>query len=60
MEWTQTFEHHCIKRQAANKCERERVKILNKAFDILKKYVQCYDSTIEIRTKHDVLKFVIY
>lgn len=48
-----------IKRLAANKCERERVRKLNEAFESLKKHVQCHDPTIEIRTKHDVLKFAI-
>lgn len=47
-----------IKRLLANKCERERVRKINEAFEILKKHIPYCDSG-RIRTKLDVLKFAI-
>ncbi|CAB4004784.1 twist-related -like [Paramuricea clavata] len=47
-----------IKRLLANKCERERVRKINEAFEILKTHIPYCDSG-RIRTKLDVLKFAI-
>lgn len=47
-----------IKRLLANKCERERVRKINEAFEILKTHIPYCDSN-RIRTKLDVLKFAI-
>ena len=47
-----------IKRLLANKCERERVRKINEAFEILKTHIPYCDSG-RIRTKLDVLRFAI-
>jgi hypothetical protein len=47
-----------IKRLLANKCERERVRKINEAFEILKSHIPYCDSG-RIRTKLDVLRFAI-
>lgn len=47
-----------IKRLLANKCERERVRKINEAFEMLKTHIPYCDSG-RIRTKLDVLKFAI-
>ena len=47
-----------IKRLLANKCERERVRKINEAFEVLKTHIPYCDSG-RIRTKLDVLKFAI-
>lgn len=47
-----------IKRLLANKCERERVRKINEAFDVLKTHIPYCDSG-RIRTKLDILKFAI-
>lgn len=47
-----------IKRLMANKCERERVRKINEAFEVLKTHIPYCDSG-RIRTKLDVLKFAI-
>lgn len=47
-----------IKRLLANKCERERVRKINEAFEVLKTHIPYCDAG-RIRTKLDVLKFAI-